>query len=121
MIPYHDVIGLMRLSAALLNPSLFEGWSTTVEEAKALKKYMILSDLRVHREQAGDSANYFDPYSVTSMAETVGLSWKKLVQLENSISAVESLESYEKKRAIFAKKFFSIAKNSIEDFRMRNV
>ena len=36
MIPYPDVRGLMRNAAALVNPSLSEGWSTTVEEAKSL-------------------------------------------------------------------------------------
>jgi glycosyltransferase involved in cell wall biosynthesis len=42
----------MRASTALINPSLFEGWSTTVEEAKSTGTPMILSDLGVHREQA---------------------------------------------------------------------
>src|SRR5690606_17136877 len=53
LIPYADIALLMRGSAALINPSLFEGWSTTVEEAKATGTPMILSSLDVHREQAG--------------------------------------------------------------------
>jgi glycosyltransferase involved in cell wall biosynthesis len=51
----------MRACTAIINPSLSEGWSTTVEEAKSLGVPMLLSDLRVHREQAGDGADYFDP------------------------------------------------------------
>lgn len=42
----------MMTTNALLNPSRFEGWSTTVEEAKAAGTPMILSDIPVHREQA---------------------------------------------------------------------
>ena len=42
----------MRQSVAVLQPSLFEGWSTTVEEAKSIGKTILLSDIPVHREQA---------------------------------------------------------------------
>jgi len=60
-IPYRDTLGLNARANYLLNPSRFEGWSTTVEEAKALGTPLLLSDLRVHREQAGAGARYFDP------------------------------------------------------------
>jgi glycosyltransferase involved in cell wall biosynthesis len=59
MIPIGHVYALLRSSAALINPSSFEGWSTTVEEAKSFGVPMILSDIGVHREQAGDRALYF--------------------------------------------------------------
>jgi glycosyltransferase involved in cell wall biosynthesis len=61
IVPRRHVFALMRACTALINPSLSEGWSTTVEEAKSLGVPMLLSDLRVHREQAGDCADYFDP------------------------------------------------------------
>jgi len=60
MIPYEDVIGLMRGSIAVINPSFVEGWSTTVEEAKALGVPLVLSDIPVHREQTSDAV-FFDP------------------------------------------------------------
>jgi glycosyltransferase involved in cell wall biosynthesis len=59
----------MRASMALLNPSLFEGWSTPVEEARSLGVPLVLSDLDVHREQAGDRAVYFDRHSAPSLAD----------------------------------------------------
>lgn len=36
LIPYNDVFALNAACDALMNPSKFEGWSTPVEEAKAL-------------------------------------------------------------------------------------
>lgn len=42
---------LMKHAIAIINPSLFEGGSTTVEEAKSLLKVIILSGIPVHREQ----------------------------------------------------------------------
>jgi glycosyltransferase involved in cell wall biosynthesis len=71
MLPYAEVLALISGCRALINPSLFEGWSTTVEEAKALGAPLVLSDLAVHREQAGESAVYFDPSSAASMAEAL--------------------------------------------------
>lgn len=54
-------------AAVVVNPSRFEGWSTTVEEGKSLKKRLALSNLNVHREQAGENDNviYFDTDDVS--------------------------------------------------------
>lgn len=59
LVPYLDLMGLMWHSVAVLNPSKFEGWSTSVEEAKSLGKRTILSDIEVHREQAPAGGVYF--------------------------------------------------------------
>lgn len=60
-IPFEDLGALMRHSLALINPSYFEGWSTSVEEAKSLGKRVILSDIPVHREQNPLMGIYFPP------------------------------------------------------------
>ena len=59
MIPLDHVYALLRASTALINPSRFEGGSTTVEEAKSFGVPTILSDIDVHREQTNDAARYF--------------------------------------------------------------
>lgn len=72
LIPYPDIALLMRASTALINPSRFEGWSTTVEEAKATGTPLLLSDLPVHREQTeGDVVVYFDPDDSVSLANAI--------------------------------------------------
>ncbi len=75
LVPYEDIAPLMAGSIALLNPSLFEGWSTTVEEARGLAVPMILSDLPVHREQADGIARFFDRHSAAALAETLLSVW----------------------------------------------
>lgn len=72
MIPYTHLAMLMRASTALLNSSLFEGWSTTVEEARSMGTPMLLSDLDVHQEQMGNDALYFDRNSAKSLADALG-------------------------------------------------
>ena len=69
MVPRRHVISLMRVCVALVNPSHFEGWSSTVEEARTLGVPMLLSDIGVHREQMGEGAEYFDPDNAVALAE----------------------------------------------------
>lgn len=78
LIPYEQVAPLMVGSVAVINPSLFEGWSTTVEEARSLQVRMVLSDLPVHREQADGLACFFDPQSPISLANTMRNVWQDL-------------------------------------------
>jgi glycosyltransferase involved in cell wall biosynthesis len=69
VVPYADLMGLMWHSLAVINPSRFEGWSTTVEEAKSLGKRVILSDIDVHREQSPPGGAYFAPDDARALAE----------------------------------------------------
>ena len=70
VIPYKHVFSLIRFSQAVINPSLFEGWSTSVEESKAVGKTLILSDIPVHREQMPDGI-FFDPRNSCELADTI--------------------------------------------------
>jgi glycosyltransferase involved in cell wall biosynthesis len=69
LIPYNDVINLMILAKCIINPSFFEGWSSTVEEARTMGKKMLLSNIDVHLEQNPPNAVYFDPNNELELAE----------------------------------------------------
>jgi glycosyltransferase involved in cell wall biosynthesis len=71
LIPRIDQIQLMRYSLAVIQPSLFEGWSTVVEDARALDKYVILSDIPVHVEQNYYKSVFFSKSSSTDLAGKV--------------------------------------------------
>lgn len=60
-IPRPDQLALIKGSRAVIQPSFFEGWSTVVEDAKALNIPIILSDIEVHQEQNPSNARFFDP------------------------------------------------------------
>lgn len=77
IIDYDDVLSLMRHSISVLNPSLFEGWSSTVEEAKSIGKSTILSNLKVHIEQNPPGSSYFDPYNAEELADILWLKWNE--------------------------------------------
>jgi glycosyltransferase involved in cell wall biosynthesis len=71
LVPYADLTALMRNAAAVINPSLFEGWSTSVEESKSLGKTVLLSDIAVHREQAPEHGKFFDPRDAPALAQAM--------------------------------------------------
>jgi len=71
VVPYADMQSLMWHARAVINPSRFEGWSTTVEEAKWMGKKVLLSDLPVHREQAPERGSFFDVDDASALAEAM--------------------------------------------------
>ena len=71
LIPYQDVAALMQGAVAMINPSLFEGWSTTVEEAKSLGKRIILSNIPVHMEQNPERGLFFEPHNPEALADAI--------------------------------------------------
>ena len=71
VIPRHDLTGLMKNAVAVLNPSRFEGWNTSIEEAKIVGVRVIASDIPVHREQAPPGALYVHPDNAEALAEAM--------------------------------------------------
>lgn len=69
LVPYDDVMSLVRHSAAVINPSYFEGWSSTVEESKSMGKRILLSSIPVHLEQAPARGAYFSPDAPGELAD----------------------------------------------------
>lgn len=62
---------LIKNAAFLIQPSLFEGWSTVVEDGKALNKRMILSDIAVHQEQKNENCILFQKDNAKDLARAV--------------------------------------------------
>jgi glycosyltransferase involved in cell wall biosynthesis len=110
LIPYEDVQALMRSCIAMINPSRFEGWSTTVEEAKALGVSMLLSDINVHREQAGALAQYFDLDDYDSLA-TLLMNHPKKSKVNKIKSDAFVLKQAEENMKTFAASFASMVSN----------
>ncbi len=63
-----DQLSIMKQSQAVIQPSLFEGWSTVIEDAKSLQVPVVASNLKVNIEQLGENGVYFDPHNVEELA-----------------------------------------------------
>ena len=73
LVPRADQIEVFRRAIAIVQPSLFEGWSTVVEDARALGRPLLVSSIDVHREQfAGQPdeslATFFEPLDVDALS-----------------------------------------------------
>jgi len=77
LIPRQDQLSLYRMSTALVQPSVNEGWSTSVEEAKALGKNLVLSDIPVHLEQYPGNPYFFKALDASDLAQKIREVWTK--------------------------------------------
>lgn len=100
-----EQLKLMSKAIAVVQPSLFEGWSTVVEDAKAINQFLILSNLGVHKEQVKENALFFDPKDEQDLAA-------KMMEVWNNHPIVNSLD-YSQHIAKFAHDFIAISNRTI--------
>ena len=114
LVPRLHQMQLIRRSIAVLQPSLFEGWSSIVEDARCLGKPLIISDILVHIEQNPPESWFFNPNSPSSLADILVTQWENLtpgpdlereehVQVTNQVGMID-----------FAYQFLEIANDSIK-------
>ena len=78
LVPYPDLINLMRTAALIIQPSRFEGWGTVVQDAKALGRPVLCSDIPVHHEQAPAALGFFGCDDAEALADLLATHWKSL-------------------------------------------
>jgi len=101
-IPKDELENLILAAKAIIQPSLFEGWSTVIEEAKRYNKFIIASDIPIHLEQLENYPNkdFFLKTDPLNLAE-------KLKALTNSEINVQEY-NYDRDIEIFCQKFLNI-------------
>jgi glycosyltransferase involved in cell wall biosynthesis len=75
LVPRERQLALMRRALAVIQPSLFEGWSTVVEDVRALGRPSFLSNLDVHQEQNPPGAKFFAPHDADTLADLMATAW----------------------------------------------
>jgi glycosyltransferase involved in cell wall biosynthesis len=114
MVPLPHVYALLRAATALINPSRFEGWSTTVEEAKSFGVPMILSNIDVHREQTDGKASYFGIDDPSSLADHLA----KVSQNPEPALIRNLLPNVNARAAAFASDFVGTVQRATQRYRM---
>ncbi len=110
VVPYADVVALMRGAIAVINPSRFEGWSTTVEECKSIGKQLLLSDIPVHREQAPPRARYFDPDDPQRLADLIEETQRHWTEAEEQRAQHSAAAELPDRFAAFGRDYARIAR-----------
>ncbi|HEV2835492.1 MAG TPA: glycosyltransferase family 1 protein [Pyrinomonadaceae bacterium] len=78
LVPYGDLVNLMRTAALIIQPSRFEGWSTVVQDAVALGRPLLCSNIAVHREQVPGALGFFPTDRADVLAELLEAHWNDL-------------------------------------------
>lgn len=109
LIPKDRQIQLIRTCLAMVQPSLFEGWSTVAEDARCFGKHIALSDLPVHLEQSPPNAIYFERNRPDRLAEILEKCWYQLEPGVNLVSEATARQANHQRIQSFAYQFLSIA------------
>lgn len=105
IIPYEDIFKLIRFSKFVLNPSLFEGWSSTLEECKSVGKPILLSNLPVHFEQ-NPKGVFFEKESYDDLHSKI---LEMFVDIPNYKDSEEKAKrDLDKRTKLFANKYVEI-------------
>ena len=101
-------IQLLRGAAAIIQPSLFEGWSSLLEDARALAKCVYVSDIPIHREQDPPDAQFFNPHSPEELAALLVKDWRSLTPGPDLTREQRALSIQEDRAIDFARRFLRI-------------
>jgi glycosyltransferase involved in cell wall biosynthesis len=107
-IPFDHLVGLMRHATAFINPSHFEGWSTSVEEAKSMGKQILLSDLPVHREQCPDRAFFFSPDDPEALALSMLAAHRHYDPILDQKMQLRAREEFTKRQKAYGNAYINI-------------
>jgi glycosyltransferase involved in cell wall biosynthesis len=111
IVPRDDYVQLVRAARTIVQPSLFEGWSSIVEDARALAKPIVLSDIPVHLEQAPDGGSFFPRHDAAALADTM----LEHMSRPPRITTEEEAHIAQGKRAeAYARTFVGIAREAVQ-------
>ena len=122
IIPRLEQIQVFRSAAAVVQPSRFEGWSTVVEDAKALGRPLIASDIAVHREQLSgvEAAYLFRTSDPVALAQVIAKIWPGLQKGPIPLLEKSAGEQRDARRLDAARQFMAIADEAIDCSKIAN-
>ena len=111
--PYNDLLSLIAYSIAVINPSKSEGWSSTVEQAKSYGKMVLLSNLKVHKEQNPKRNFFFKTDDVKNLSKKL-VYLNKIFKLPNEIKLVKKeLKKVRFKKYEFVREYIKLVKTLV--------
>lgn len=115
VLPREEQVAIFRSAAAVVQPSRFEGWSVVVEDAKALGRPVIASDIAVHREQLDGvpGAVLFRVSDAAHLAECIAVSWPLLAKGPDTECERRAAEAASLERREAAKRFAAIVDEAL--------
>ncbi|MFA6260426.1 MAG: glycosyltransferase [Bacteroidia bacterium] len=108
----NEQIQLIRRSLAIIQPSLFEGWSTVVEDGRSLGKSIFLSDFSVHVEQNPPFTWYFEQRNAIQLATLIEEHNKELTPGPDLQKEKQAFKLNHEMMADFGRRFIEMARKA---------
>lgn len=108
VLPRGQQISLFRRAAAIVQPSLFEGWSTVVEDTRALGRPIVLSDIAVNQEQMGADGLFFRAGDPEDLARVLRENWGCFVPGPDVDSERHAAARSQERRLASARRFMEV-------------
>jgi len=108
-----EQLALMAHAVAIVQPSLFEGWSTVVEEARLLGVPSLLSRFPVHEEQNPPKSRFFDPQNPDELTAMLDEVWSQPTDLMRRSHADVEQDRFSQS---CARSFLALAKSARKNY-----
>ncbi len=99
-IPRNDQMVIFQKAICIIQPSLFEGWSTTIEDAKSVSQYVVASRIAANLEQGGVNIEFFNPRDSIELA--------KIIRPMVDVDPVRKIIDYTQHQKEFADSFMDV-------------
>jgi glycosyltransferase involved in cell wall biosynthesis len=70
-LPRDEQLIIFKNAIAIIQPSKFEGWSTVIEDAKSLSKYVLASSISANLEQIKKNVDFFGSDDVVGLSNLI--------------------------------------------------
>jgi len=115
VLPFNEVLSLMKHSICVLNPSLSEGWSNTVDQANCYGKKILLSDLGVHKEQKPYRGIYFKRNNYKDLSsKLMKISSQRIDRNQEKESMLRAYNDSIKKRKQYAEAYHKFIRRILD-------
>lgn len=126
LVPRERQIAIFRHATLVIQPSLFEGWSTVVEDAKALGRPILASDLAVHREQLTHATSFapfdfFDAQDDGALAGAIACLWPRLADGPDQVAEQRAAELTATRQRAAAREFMEMLNGAVSAYRQSHV
>ncbi|MFV0350129.1 MAG: glycosyltransferase, partial [Halodesulfovibrio sp.] len=120
LIPRADQIQLLRGAAGVIQPSLFEGWSTVIEDCRLLGKSVVYSDIQVHLEQDIVGGAPFKAGNAESLAEVLAARLPAMRSTADTVAEEQALHAAYQTRRLFGLEISNMVKHAMDTNKHRN-
>lgn len=107
-------IQILRAALAVIQPSLFEGWSTVIEDCRMLGKTVVYSNIRVHIEQAPPQGIPFTAGDANSLANVLEPILDKLIPTAGTPLEIQALQACTEKRLRFGLEIKNMVRQALK-------